>query len=576
MGWGISVAVLLGAAYLTTLQTLDLGIFAPVSLFGKTCRCFPGDTCWPSLKDWNAFNETVGGKLIATIPIASPCHDDFGGVAFDGPECARIQENWSIPDLHVESSHSSMAAFFVNESCDPFSDRSARCEVGSYVVYAVAATNVTDYRATINFVRKHNIRLVIRNTGHDYFGKSTGAGSLALWTHSIKGHSILDFNSPAYTGKAMKIGAGVQAAEAQAVANTQGYMVVEGDCPTVGIAGGYTQGGGSSPLASQFGLAADQVLEWEVVTADGKLLTSTPTKNPDLYWALTGGGGGTYGAVLSMTVKLHPNMKTAGAALSFSEPSAVYWEIFQTFLVNLPAVLDIGGTIYWIAFPGNTFAAPQIYLPGGTAGQIEQLLKPTFDALNNANVPYEFVAKDYGNFQDAYHTLNPQMNVTEVNLGGRLIPRSLIKSNNSATDLINAIKYIIDSGAIFAAMCLNASKEPTSPNSVLPAWRDTLFLAFFGIPYDRTDYEFNIAAQEKVTKQLGPALEAITPGGGAYLNEADINQPDWQQAFYGANYARLLKTKRRYDSDGIFWGRTTVGSERWEVAADGRLCKSNF
>lgn len=73
------------------------------------------------------------------------------------------------------------------------------------------------------------------------------------------------------------------------------------------------------------------------------------------------------------------------------------------------------------------------------------------------------------------------MNVVEVNLGGRLIPRSLIKTSNSATTLTDTIKYIINSGAIFAGVCLNASKAPTSPNSVLPAWRDTLFLAFFGM-----------------------------------------------------------------------------------------------
>lgn len=388
MIWGLSIAVLLGAVYLAAGAALDVDLLSSVSLLGKTCRCFPGDSCWPSVKEWNTFNKTVGGRLIATVPLASPCHDEFEGVAFDAGECARIQENWAVPELHIESTHSLMAAVFANESCDPFGERNARCEVGSYVVYAVAATNAADYRATIAFARKNNIRLVIRNTGHDYMGKSTGAGALALWTHNIKDLSILDFRSSAYTGKAIKIGAGVQAAEAQTLAKSKGFVIVEGDCPTVGIAGGYTQGGGSSPLASKFGMAADQVLEWEVVTADGKVLTATPTKNSDLYWALSGGGGGTYGAVLSMTVKLHKDGKTGGAALAFTDQSEAYWDIVQTFLVNLPAVLDIGGTVYWMAFPGNSFAAPQIYLPGGKAGQIEKLLKPTLDALNGAGIPF--------------------------------------------------------------------------------------------------------------------------------------------------------------------------------------------
>ncbi|RYP09687.1 hypothetical protein DL764_001113 [Monosporascus ibericus] len=187
-------------------------------------------------------------------------------------------------------------------------------------------------------------------------GKSTGAGALALWTHHIKDQSSLDYISATYTGKAMKIGAGVQASEAQEAANAQGLVVVEGDCPTVGIAGGYTQGGGTSPLGSKFGLAADQVLEWEVVTGKGELLTATPRQNSDLYWALAGGGGGTYGVVLSVTVKLHPNMPTAGATLSFMEPSDAYWDILQAFLLNLPAVLDAGATAFWQVLPGNTWS----------------------------------------------------------------------------------------------------------------------------------------------------------------------------------------------------------------------------
>jgi FAD/FMN-containing dehydrogenase len=183
-----------------------------------------------------------------------------------------IQANWPRPELHDETTHSPMASFFANMSCDPFTPREAQCVLGSYVPYAVKASGETDYRATIAFATKHNIRLVIRNTGHDYMGKSTGAGALALWTHHIKDISIQDYESPSYTGKAIKVGAGVQAGEAQTAANAHGLVVVEGDCPTVGIAGGYTQGGGASPLASRFGLAADGVLEWEVVTGVSFLL----------------------------------------------------------------------------------------------------------------------------------------------------------------------------------------------------------------------------------------------------------------------------------------------------------------
>ena len=128
---------------------------------------------------------------------------------------------------------------------------------------------------------------------------------------------IKDYYSWYYTGKAMKMGAGVAVHEAYEFADSNNVLVVGGNCPTVGLVGGYTQGGGHGPLASKFGLGADQVLEWEVVTGTGQLLTATPNRNSDLYWALCGGGGGTYGAVVSLTVKAYPSMMVSAANMTF-------------------------------------------------------------------------------------------------------------------------------------------------------------------------------------------------------------------------------------------------------------------
>lgn len=82
----------------------------------------------------------------------------------------------------------------------------------------------------------------------------------------------------------------------------------------------------------------------------------------------------------------------------------------------------------------------------------------------------------------------------------------------------------------------------------------------------------NINAQKFVTDVLVPIIKEVTPGGGAHLNEADFNEPNWQESFYGVNYPRLLSIKQKYDPEGILWGKTAVGSEGWEVVADGRLC----
>lgn len=112
------------------------------------------------------------------------------------------------------------------------------------------------------------------------------------------------YNASYYSGPALKVGAGVRGADAAEFAAQYSYRVVVGDCPDVGLAGGYTQGGGYSLLTGLYGLAADNVLEWEVVTASGQHVVGTPTQNTDLYWALSGGGGGTYGIVVYMTIRM--------------------------------------------------------------------------------------------------------------------------------------------------------------------------------------------------------------------------------------------------------------------------------
>lgn len=93
--------------------------------------------------------------------------------------------------------------------------------------------------------------------------------------------------------------------------------------------------------------------------------------------------------------------------------------------------------------------------------------------------------------------------------------------------------------------------------------------------YDAFDLESNFEAQQKMTNTIMPRLEELTPGGGAYLNEGDFRQRDWQNVFYGDNYARLKSIKERYDPDGLFYGLTGVGSEQWTVRDNGQLCRTS-
>lgn len=204
--------------------------------------------------------------------------------------------------------------------------------------------------ATIAFAKENNIRFVIRNTGHDYLGRSTGAGSLSVWTHYLKDIEFLDWTDATYTGQAVKVGAGVQGYEILDASRARGLVVVGGECPTVGLAGGYTQGGGHSALSTNYGLSADNVLEWEAVTADGQIVKASPTENPDLYWALSGGGAGNYAVVTSMTVKAFPDTHVGGGTLAFYAADTTadqFYEGINAFHAALPAMVDAGSMVVY-------------------------------------------------------------------------------------------------------------------------------------------------------------------------------------------------------------------------------------
>ena len=93
-------------------------------------------------------------------------------------------------------------------------------------------------------------------------------------------------------------------------------------------------------------------------------------------------------------------------------------------------------------------------------------------------------------------------------------------------------------------------------------------------PYNTTNFEANKAGMKQVTEVLVPKLAALTPGGAAYLNEGDPNQPDFQHVFYGASYSKLKCIKEKYDPLDILYGRTAVGSDQWQEQDGGRLCKT--
>ncbi|KAJ5716175.1 FAD binding domain protein [Penicillium malachiteum] len=367
-----------------------LGFILERATADTTCRCYPGDSCWPTPQQWSEFNQTLGGRLIPIVPLGSVCHTVGQYALYDIQACTNLTANWGFPHTHYQTPSSPMASWFANFSCDPFLPPEVPCELGGLQQFAVNVSGVEDVLKTLYFVKEHNIRVIIRNTGHDYLGKSTAPGAVALWMHHLKDTQYLDYTSPYYNGSALRLGAGVQGFEAMRAAHAHNKVILTGNCESVGVAGGYTQGGGHGQLASQFGLAADQVLEWEIVTAAGDLLTASPTENADLFWALSGGGGGTFAVVLSVTVRVHSEMITTSANLTFSRldvPNNLFWEAVETFVSSAALLADAGAVAIWMV-SNSTFSVTPITWPGAPRSQLQEHLNPTLTLLEGFNITY--------------------------------------------------------------------------------------------------------------------------------------------------------------------------------------------
>ena len=354
------------------------------------------------------------------------------------------------------------------------------------------------------------------------------------------------------------MGAGVQAYEVYEAANKQGLRVVGGDCATVGLAGGFTQGGGHSPLSSVYGLGADQVLEWELVTASGEHVIASPTSHLDLYWALSGGGGGTYGVVLALTVKAHPDGPVGGASMlvpSNNISADAYWAMIGFWHSCLSPIVDAGIQVtYTITYELLTIAA--LNSPDLCSARVETLIAPFTNYLHNNSISYTANYTTSPTFLEHFATYFGPLPygpyIGSELIGGRMIPRTVVETNGALVtatmrNISRTPNFFIDAIALNANLAAkNGSSAPS--NAVLPAWRDVLIDVILVGEWNFTiPYEEMAARKDVMTDVLVPQLEDITPGSGTYLSEADFQLQSWKRDFYGANYERLLDVKRKYD-----------------------------
>ena len=551
------------------------------------CRCTPDKPCWPAPAEWERLGASLHGKLEQPRPpLASKnpfyLQDQPGGTQSTG---------W-------------LGAWNTASSA-----------------YAVAAEDADDIVAAVNFARQHRLRLVIKATGHDYLGRSNAPDSLLVWTHKMRHVSMHDAFTPrgcpaTQAGSpAVTVEAGTRWLEAyQEVTVKHGRYVQGGGCTSVGAAGGFMQGGGFGSWSKKHGIAAASMLEAEVVTADGRLLVANGCQNQDLFWALRGGGGGTFGIVTKVTLMTHPLPTFFGAVDGsiVAKDDAAFKALLERFLLFYRESLSNEHWGEQVQVRRNNSLQLSMVFEGMPAKEAQQVWRPFRDWIERHPDTLTMKASYFeipgtrmwdrayldehlpgaierdqrpGQPADVFWWAGDgeQVSTYWYAYQSRWIPLELFegaKAKTLAALLFEASRqwsiglHFNKGQAGASAEAVQRGRETSMNPAVYQAAALIIIAANApgspGVPGHELDTAKGEAARARVAAGMKVIRDA-TPGAGSYVNETDYFEPNWQQELWGENYQRLSQIKSKYDPEGLFFCHHCVGSERW--SRDG-LCRS--
>jgi FAD/FMN-containing dehydrogenase len=561
-------------------------------------RARPTDAAWPSNESWRRLNETLGGKLIPVHPLFAPC-----ALPSESARCTEVLQYLDNP-------------FYLG-------DQAAGSQVSGWLdawmpapsVYAIKARTTADVVAGVNFARLHNLRLVVKGTGHSYLGTSNAADSLLIWTRAMNRVQVREAfvpkgcfvaPVPAVTAEAGAVSIDLY----YAVTTGAGRYVQGGGCTDTGIAG-LVQSGGFGSFSKGYGTAASNLLEAEVVSADGSVLTANACLNPDLFWALKGGGGGTFGVITRATLQTHELPKTFGktSASIKAQSDAAFKRLIAQFLtfyresllnphwgeqvkVGADNTLEISMAsqgvehdqmhqiwkplVVWIT------GSPQDFIlmhPGGVA----MPARAWWDVENNPAMVHDtrpgspkqhcWWRGDQGQvgaFLHGFESLWLPASLLEAKVQHRLVEALFAASR------FKQVQLHMNKGLAWATPEVRAAVRQTATN---PAVLDAFALAIIadgegpaypGMP--RPPLNLGVAHTDaRAIDRAADELRKLVPDAGSYVSESNYFNPSWQRAYWGHNYARLRAIKKRYDPDGLFFVHHGVGSEQWSPDGFTRL-----
>lgn len=334
------------------------------------------------------------------------------------------------------------------------------------------------------------------------------------------------------------------------------------------------------------------------MTPGGLFVTANSIENTDLFWALRGGGGSTFGVVTSVTVKTHPKMPASFTTFTISNvgnvSESVFFAAIEEYWNGLPTWTVAGTYSYFFLIPLGSgvyeFLMEAWFAPNMTASQLEYLTRPLFESWSALGLNITPLYQEYDNFYEAWDAAFPLEGWGAINgrQSSRLFPRTNWKNSSIQAETFAAVRSTVEAGLWVFGFHMAPGQADYPDDAVNPAWRVALAHVMLLTPWDQTDWanETGLAKAKAASDELTFVWTAkwrdLTPGSGAYLSESDYIEPDFQHSFWGDNYGRLYTIKQKYDPTGLFFAQNAVGSEDWELdeyilgnlpSQAGRLCR---
>lgn len=529
---------------------------------------------------WSTLNQSVHGRLHAASPLALPCFSRYNGqpVAFDPAACSAIQKNYTSALFRTDffngymNTQDEICSSVAGDGClldtrdptDPIAYSNVSCNQGSVPNRYIDVREPNDAIQAFKFAKKNGVKLSIKNSGCANSGRNSLKGSLGLWVRNLKSITYEPKFIPegcdktSATQMSVTVGAGVNNVELLRYSSAHNFTYVGAYSDVVGVSGGFVQGGGESVLSPTYGLAADRVMQYKVVTSDGVLRTANACQNQDLFWALRGGGGGTFGVVLESTQKVEELFNVTVANVTFPRKPTNY----------LPFIdLVINGTARWAreGWGGNINPGSLVTItPRLSLSEANQSLKNVTDFALSQNGTAVLESLTFYDFYRKYVSSAPPSIGNAHVLCTRLIPLNMFQTAPGRATMLsflrsyaenNSYAYIIPVGPVLYPHVSNST-------SYTPAWRTSYWL--LGLHPPEWSWNSTVAEKKRVvemTEKITRSLEDLTPGSGTHFNEADPWTKDWQYAFWGENYESLMEIKHKYDPDRLLNCWRCVGFE---------------